>query len=104
MLASTTTHALCGKLHQGGGIAHRQKQHTTARLARARAASHASSAPHPLRQSVPYVSARSAGEGAHAHAGEGRVLKFFYHDNLFIEYPVHPAAATIVSVSMCTIR
>ena len=27
---------------------------------------------------------RSAGEGAHAHAGEGRVLKFFYHGNLFI--------------------
>ena len=46
-----------------------------ARLARARAVSHASSDPHPLCRSAPSV--RSAGEGAHAHAGEGRLLKFF---------------------------
>ena len=60
---------------RGGGMTHRKKQRIMAQLARAGAVSYASSAPHSLRRCAPSV--RSAGEGAHAHAGEGRVLKFF---------------------------
>ena len=74
------SHAICKdkgrsallSLRWGGGITYRKKQHIMARLARARAVSHAPSDPHALRRSAPSV--RSAGEGV--HAGEGR-LKFF---------------------------
>ena len=45
------------------------------------------------------------GEGEGEGEGEGgRCRLFLDRCNLFIEYPVYPAAVTIVSGSMCTIR